>query len=78
MGRTPHPLSLVGEFGQRVRKRRHSLGWSIEKLAEESGLNWTYVGSVERGERNVALVNIVRLATALGVDAGTLVKGLRL
>jgi hypothetical protein len=39
-------------------------------------LHWTSVGSVERGERNIRLVNIVRLATALGVNPATLVDGL--
>ncbi|GAA5169337.1 helix-turn-helix transcriptional regulator [Amycolatopsis dongchuanensis] len=64
------------EFGHRVRARRHELGWSIETLADNSGLHWTYVGSVERGERNVALLNIVRLAAALQMDAAELVRGI--
>ncbi|MGH6971591.1 MAG: helix-turn-helix domain-containing protein, partial [Caulobacteraceae bacterium] len=45
-------------------------------LAEEIGLHFTYVSSVDRGERNVSLQNLVRLAEGLGVDAGTLVKGI--
>jgi transcriptional regulator with XRE-family HTH domain len=44
--------------------------------AEEIGLHFTYVSSVEREERNIGLQNIVRLAQGLGVDSGTLVKGL--
>lgn len=71
--RTPFPAAI--EFGRRVRSARQALGWSLERLAEESGLHWTYVGSVERGQRNVSLLNIVRLAAALGVDAGELVVG---
>jgi len=54
-------------FGKRVRKFRHELGWSQEQLAFEAGLDRTYVGGVERGERNIALVNICRIAKALGV-----------
>lgn len=77
MGRTARPLPVVKEFGARVRRRRNDLGWSLEKLAEETGLHWTYVGSVERGERNVSLVNIVRLAAALDIDAGELTRGLQ-
>ncbi|MGH9012485.1 MAG: helix-turn-helix domain-containing protein [Acidimicrobiia bacterium] len=46
----------------------------MEKLAERAGLHWTYVGSVERGQRNVSLVNILRLAKALTVDACELVS----
>ncbi len=77
MGTTPSPFPAAQEFGARVRRRRTALGWSLERLGEEAGLHWTYVGSVERGERNVSLRNILRLAGALGVDPGALVKGLR-
>lgn len=66
------------EFGGRVRACRRQRGWSLEALAERSGLHWTYVGSVERGQRNVSLRNILRLADALDVDAGELLSGLRL
>lgn len=68
--------AVMRRFGERVRARRLSRGWSLERLAAESGLHWTYVGSVERGERNVSLVNIVRLATALGVAPGELLAEL--
>lgn len=78
MGRTATAEAHAKEFGARVRRRRRDLGWTQERLAEEVGLHFTYVGSVERGQRNVSLRNIVRLATALGVDAGDLVTGLRL
>lgn len=46
-------------------------------LADRAGLHFTYVSSVERGERNVSLENILRLASALGIDAGELVSGLK-
>lgn len=52
--------------GQNVRAFRKARGWSQEALAERSGLHWTYVGSVERAERNVSIDNICRLAAALG------------
>ncbi|MGH9090067.1 MAG: helix-turn-helix domain-containing protein [Acidimicrobiales bacterium] len=65
------------EFGQRVRTARHDLGWTQEHLAEESGLHPTYVGDSERGERNVSLDNILRLAKALDTDAGVLMDGLQ-
>lgn len=53
------------EFGREVRKRRYELGFSQEKLAELANLHHNYVGSVERGERNIALENIVAIAKAL-------------
>lgn len=65
------------EFGRRVRRTRQKLGWTLEELAEEAGMHWTYIGSVERGERNVSLINIVRLARALGIGPEELVRGLR-
>ena len=60
------------EFGSRVRERRLELGLSQEAVAELSGLHSTYVSSVERGQRNISLRNIVALAHALNVDAGLL------
>lgn len=77
MGRTPRKLPEAVEFGKRVRARREKLGWSQMDLAEEVGLHFTYVSSIERGERNLSLHNIVRLAQALEVDPGVLVKGLK-
>jgi transcriptional regulator with XRE-family HTH domain len=77
MGRTTQPLAVARTFGERVRALRHDRGWSLERFAEEAGLHWTYIGSIERGERNVSLLNIVRLAAALGVDPSDLVGGLR-
>jgi transcriptional regulator with XRE-family HTH domain len=61
-------------FGKAVRKRRLALGWSQEKLAEKADLHWTYIGGIERGERNVSLVNIVKIAQALGVAATHLLR----
>lgn len=76
-GTPKEPLSPATiEFGRRVRARREELGWSQEKLAEQSGLHWTYVGQVERGRRNVTLHNILKLAGGLDIDAGALVERL--
>ena len=54
-------------FGQHLIKLRKVHGWSQERLALESGLARSYVGGIERGQRNIALMNICILAETLGV-----------
>jgi transcriptional regulator with XRE-family HTH domain len=54
-------------FGMRLRRVREALGWSQEELASRSGLHRTYVGAIERGERNVSVLNVRRLADAMRV-----------
>ncbi len=70
-------LTATAEFGTRVRARRYELGLTQEQLAERSEFHWTYVSSVERGERNVTLRSIVHLAVALELDPAELVSGLK-
>ena len=60
-------------FGRRLRELRKARGLSQEELAFRAGLHRTYVSSAERGERNVALINLERLAKALAVDMCDLV-----
>jgi len=74
----PQPLSpATAEFGRRVRARREKLHLSQEALAREAGVHWTFVGQCERGMRNISLHNICKLAAGLGVDRGTLIRGLQ-
>ena len=54
-------------FGTNVRKYRHKKNWSQEKLAAEAGIHRTYIGAVERCEKNITLINAERIAKALGV-----------
>jgi transcriptional regulator with XRE-family HTH domain len=68
--RAPDPL--LAAFGSAVREFRRARGLSQERLAEVAGIHRTYIGDVERGVRNVSLVNIVRIARALSVEASTL------
>jgi transcriptional regulator with XRE-family HTH domain len=65
-------------FGARVREERERLGISQEELADRAGLHRTYIGGVERGERNLGLLNVIRIARALGVTPATLVGDLAL
>lgn len=61
-------------FGSRVRAERERLGVSQEELADRAGMHRTYLGGVERGERNVGLLNVLRIAHALGVPPAALLK----
>jgi transcriptional regulator with XRE-family HTH domain len=58
-----------------VKRGRRALGLSQEAFADECGLHRTYIGSIERGERNVSIDNIERIASALGVAGYELLKG---
>ena len=72
------PLSdATKTLGERVRAQRHKLGLSQEALADVAGLHWTFVGQVERGQRNLSLHNLLKVAAALEVDPGRLVKDLK-
>ena len=67
---------ILKRFGDRVRELRKGCGWSQEELAQECELDRTYVGGIERGERNVALRNVEKIAAALGVTIAKLMDGL--
>jgi len=64
-------------FGTRVRELRAERGWSQENFASEVGLDRSYIGGVERGERNVSLENICLIAKALNVPPGELFSSWR-
>ncbi len=59
---------ILADFGSNVKRIRKIRGWSQEKLAKKTGLHRTYIGSIERNERNVSLINVERIAKALNVN----------
>jgi transcriptional regulator with XRE-family HTH domain len=62
--------------GRSIRVLREKRGWSQEKLAEMADLDRTYVGRIERGEKNLGIENLARFAHTLGVRPAVLLKGL--
>ena len=75
---TRPPVSTTAiEFGERLRAHREAQGLSLEKLAPRCNVHWTFLGQVERGQRNIRLHNLLKLADGLGVDPGELVKGMK-
>jgi len=73
--RKKHP-ALV-KIGNRIRELRKAKGFSQEGFAYEIGLDRTYMGSVERGERNIAAINLIRIAKTLKVEVGELFPSVR-
>ena len=69
------PLDIRIRFGRALRRRRENLGVSQETFADMCGLDRTYIGGIERGERNVALVNIEKIAKTLKLTIAELVRG---
>lgn len=67
---------ILEAFGQRVRDLRKAKGFSQESFAAECGLDRSYMGGVERGERNLALRNIQVIARALNITLSELLRGL--
>ena len=62
------------KLGKRIKGLRRAKEWSQEKLGSMAGIHFTYIGSLERGERNISLENIEKLAKALGVSVRNLFK----
>lgn len=67
---------ILKKFGERVRELRKSQGYSQESFAAACSLDRTYLGGIERGERNIALRNILVIARTLGISVSELTKDL--
>jgi transcriptional regulator with XRE-family HTH domain len=63
---------LLEKFGQKIRDERLRQGLSQEALAEKAGVHRTYIGMIERAEKNITLTNIEKIAKALGINIGSL------
>lgn len=61
-------MTITILFGKNVRKFRLSQGLSQDALAEKADIHRTYIGAVERGERNITLINAEKIANALGIN----------
>ncbi len=64
------------QLGERVRRLREQRGWSQEGFAHEGGLGRSFAGAIERGEKDVRLSTLTKLARALGVSLSQLLKGI--
>ena len=62
-------------FGRAVRQRRAKLGLSQEEFADVCGLDRTYIGGIERGERNLSLLNIEKIAQTFKISLSELFRG---
>lgn len=65
---------VLVKFGKKVRERRFELGLSQEELAARAGVHRTYVGMIERAEKNITLTNIEKIAKALGLSLDEITK----
>jgi XRE family transcriptional regulator, regulator of sulfur utilization len=68
--------TVRNKFGKRIRGLRQQKGWSQEELADKAGLHRTYIGAIERGEQNVSIDNLERLAKVFGLALERLFSGL--
>ena len=67
-----HEIQIA--FGKRLRQLRLEKVWSQEEFADRAGIHRTYVGAIERGERNVSLLNIHKITNALGISISEMFK----
>lgn len=64
----------LNAFGEAIRQRRKALGYSQEAFGDACGIDRSYMGGIERGEHNLALINILKIIDALGVQPSEFFK----
>jgi transcriptional regulator with XRE-family HTH domain len=70
-------ITQLHKLGAEIRKLRNARGFSQESFADACGLDRTYIGGVERGERNLGFKNLLRIARTLDVNPSDLLSGIR-
>lgn len=71
MGYSKEDTRILRKVGSRIRRHREAKGWSQEDFSFQCDLHRNYIGGIERGERNVAALNLVKIARVLGVPVGS-------
>lgn len=69
-------MDVLRELGNRIRERRKALGWTQEELAAKADIDRSYIGGVERGERNISFTMLCEICAALGCDVAAMTKGI--
>lgn len=72
MGYSAADREFLQALGARIRELRRSRDWAQDEFAHRCGLHRTYIGAIERGERNISAINLRKIATALGCQLGEL------
>lgn len=67
---------ILRKLGSRIRRYREAKGWSQEQFSFHCGLHRNYIGGIERGERNVAALNLIKMAKVLEVSVGSFFEGI--
>jgi transcriptional regulator with XRE-family HTH domain len=70
VAKSAHPF--LRTLGKRIRALRDKKGWSQERLADEAGIDRSYMSGIERGVRNMSVLNLAKIAKALGVSPASL------
>ena len=66
------PDNAKQQLGKAIRKKRQELGYSQEAFAYQCGVHRTYMGAIERGERNISLMNIIKISNAMNMKPSKL------